>query len=97
MWYIDNVAALMAMVRGRANSPDLDRMAEILQGALFALHIWVYFEWVESDSNWSDGISQEGLDDPWQATNGFHSTQCSFVAAILRLPLRAVVRVFEFL
>ena len=97
VWYIDNVAALMAMVRGRANNADLDKRAEILQGAMFALRIWIYFEWVESDSNWSDGISREGLNDPWQAANGFLSSHCSFLAAVLRLPLKAVVQVFEFL
>ena len=97
VWYIDNVAALMAMVRGRANNADLDKMAEILQGAMFALHIWIYFEWVESDSNWSDGISREGLDDPWQTANGFLSSHCSFMAAILQLPLTVVVRIFGFI
>ena len=96
IWYVDNVAALMAMVRGRANSPDLDRMAEILQGAMFALGIWLYFEWVESDANWSDGISREGLKDEWHMRNGFRSSRCGFLAAILQLPLVAVIKVFEF-
>ena len=97
IWYIDNVAALMAMVRGRANSPDVDRMAEILQGAMFALGIWLYFEWVESNSNWSDGISRSGLKDTWQAANGFQSSRCKFMADLLQLPLLAVIKVFEFL
>ena len=97
IWYIDNVAALMAMVRGRANNPDLDRMAEILQGAMYALDMWIYFEWIESDSNWSDGISRSGLKDEWQAANGFYSSHCPFLAALLQLPLVAVIKVFEFL
>ena len=97
IWYIDNVAALMAMVRGRANSPDLDRMAEVLQGAMLALEVWLYFEWIESDSNWSDGISRTGLCDPWQSSNGFQSSHCKFLAEILLLPLVAVVKVFEYL
>ena len=87
----------MAMVRGRANSPDLDRMAEILQGAMYALGIWIYFEWIESEANWSDGISRKGLRDVWQSANGFQSSHCQFLARILCLPLRATVKVFEFL
>ena len=94
---MDNVAALMTMVRGRANSPDLDRMAEILQGAMYALGVWIYFEYIESDANWSDGISRSGLQDKWQSANGFQSSHCPFLAGLLCLPLLAIISVFEFL
>ena len=55
IWFVDNVAALMALVRGRSNQPALDQMALLIHTALFTLRAWVYFEWVESAANWSDG------------------------------------------
>lgn len=56
--YIDNIAALMALVRGRSDSRDLDSLARIIHCALFSLRTWIYFEWIESAANWADGISR---------------------------------------
>jgi hypothetical protein len=58
VWYIDNIAALMSLVRGRSDNPDLERMAQMIHLALFHLHCGLWFEWVQSKSNWSDGISR---------------------------------------
>ena len=35
--FIDNTAAFMAVVKGRSNQPDLDKMASILQ---LAAYVW---------------------------------------------------------
>ena len=37
VWFIDNIAALMSLVRGRSDSEDLDAMSRIIHCALFAL------------------------------------------------------------
>ncbi len=37
VWFIDNVAALMAVVRGRSDNPELDHMASMIQAVLFSL------------------------------------------------------------
>ena len=37
VWFIDNIAALMALVRGRSGTDDLDSLARIIHCALFAL------------------------------------------------------------
>ena len=97
VWFIDNIAALMALVRGRSDSDDLDSLARIIHCALFALRTWIYFEWVESEANWSDGISRTGFDDPWHRTHGFSARQCRFQPMILQLPIRPSIRLFEFL
>ena len=60
VWYIDNVAALMALIRGRSDAPDLERLAHLIHIALFSLRAWVYWEWVPSKSNWSDSFSRLG-------------------------------------
>ena len=67
VWFIDNVAALMALVRGRSDSSSLDNLARAIHTAIFALKAWIYFEWVPSESNWSDGISREGEADGAEA------------------------------
>ena len=60
IWFIDNSAALTAFVRGRGKHPSLDKMAELIHGVMASFQVWMYFEWIESKSNWSDAISREG-------------------------------------
>ena len=51
----------MALVRGRSDNCRLDFMASMVHMLLFHLYLW--FEWISSRSNWSDGISQDGFQD----------------------------------
>ena len=37
MWFVDHTAAMHALVKGRSNQHDLDRMAE---GLHLAQHVW---------------------------------------------------------
>jgi len=97
VWFVDNIAALMALVRGRSNSESLDQMALRIHAALFSIGAWIYFEWVSSESNWSDGISRDGLADQWQQRHGFTPGRCVGVPLLLRLPVRAAVTVFQHL
>ena len=57
VWYLDNTAALMALIRGRSDNPDLARMSQLIHLCLFVYQCWVYWEWVPSKSNWSDAIT----------------------------------------
>ena len=50
----------MALIRGRSDAPDLERLAHLIHIALFSLRAWVYWEWVPSKSNWSDSFSRLG-------------------------------------
>ena len=97
VWFIDNVAALMALVRGRSNQPSLDHMTLLIHTALFVLRAWVYFEWVESDANWSDGISREGVFDKWHRDNSFEVQVVTMPHYILQLPIKPGLKVFEYL
>ena len=97
IWFIDNIAALMALVRGRSNSESLDSMARAVHAAAYALRAWIYFDWVESAANWSDGISREGLRDAWYRRHRFAPTTCLAPAVLLRLPFPAIVTLFEYL
>jgi hypothetical protein len=95
VWFIDNVAALMALVRGGSDSPELDEMASMIHARLFGLRTWMYFEWIESKSNWSDGISRDGFTDAWYQQHEFRPGQATIPLCRWRLPLRAIVRVSE--
>ena len=44
LWFLDNVAALMAVVRGRSDTPDLDQLAMLTHAAMFGLETSIYFE-----------------------------------------------------
>ena len=95
IWFIDNTAALMSLIRGRSDSPDLDRLAELIHATLFALQCWIYFEWVESESNWSDGISRYGFDDVWIRGRNFNLRRGTVPLELWQLPIRAVIRVVD--
>ena len=62
-WFCDNIAALMSLVRGRSDNESLDFMASMVHMLLFHLNCYLWFEWVPSKSNWSDGISRDGFQD----------------------------------
>ena len=46
-------------------------MALVTHGLMYGLQCDIYFEWAESKSNWSDGISREGYRDRRRRRNGF--------------------------
>ena len=49
----------------------LDAGAATIHLLLAALGARAWFEYVESDANWSDGASRSLADDPWAKANGF--------------------------
>ena len=42
IWFIDRIAALMALPRGRSRHEDLDNLA--VHAAMFSLQVRIYFE-----------------------------------------------------
>ena len=61
LWFIDNTAALMALIRGRSDNADLEYMSRLIHVTLFALQAWFFWEWIPSKADWSDEISRDGL------------------------------------
>ena len=97
VWWIDNIASLMSLVRGRSDSPDLDRLAQMIHMLLFNLHCNMWFEWVQSKSNWTDGISREGFADPFIREFSFTCHQVAVPHSLWQLPLLPLSIVFSFL
>ena len=96
-WYIDNTAALMSAVKGRSNQPDLDKLASMIQLCCYVWNIWPYFEWIESDSNWTDGISRHGHEDTWHTSHSFVTDDSFFCCELAGLPPRVLINVFQFI
>ena len=94
VWFIDNIAALMALIRGRSDSPDLEKMASLIHLACFALRTWIYWEYIPSKSNWADATSRLGMADPWRAAHQFTLFRVSFPFFLWKLPFSAVILVF---
>lgn len=45
LWFVDDVAALMAVIRGRSTPPELDGVAGCVHTVLRAMSSVCYFEW----------------------------------------------------
>ena len=97
LWFIDNVVALFALVKGRSGVPDLDAIALVVHGALFSLHCSMYYEYVQSSSNWSDEISRKGLSGSWHRRHEFCPAQISIPVVVLQLDLQTLLHVFSWL
>ena len=83
IWFIDNTAALMALVKGSSGSHSLDQMAKIVHLACFAIRSVPYFEWIESKANWADEISRKGTQSNWAPHNAFSVKECGVVVELL--------------
>ncbi len=75
VWYVDNTAAMPSFVRGASANPDLERIVGLFWMLAYHLDVQVWFEWVDSDSNWSDGVSRDLASDPFAAELGFRLQQ----------------------
>ena len=71
LWFEDNAAVLAGLVKGSSSTADLDQGVAVIHLLLAALQVRVWFEYVESAANWSDGVSRELEKDPWAQANGF--------------------------
>ena len=90
LWVIDNTSVLFAMLKGSSPSESVDRLALLANLMLARYGVRVYFEYVESEANWSDGVSRHGGEDPLARTHGFSLTRASLcpLTPLLYQPLR---------
>ena len=58
VWLTDSTVALSATIRGSSSEPDLARAAAAIHLTLASLSSRVWFEYIESDSNWADEPSR---------------------------------------
>ena len=63
--FIDNEAAAAALIRGSSAADEVNVIAQSLHWLLLEHNIRMWIEWVDSESNVSDGLSRDGLEDAW--------------------------------
>ena len=71
IWFVDNTVALATLTKGNSREPQIAAGVEAVHFALAFMGIRVWFEYVESHANWSDGASRDLLEDKWSRENGF--------------------------
>ena len=71
VWFQDNSVVLSGLVKGSAREEYLDIGFSAIHLTLAAMHVRAWFEYIESNSNWSDGASRHLLDDPFARSAGF--------------------------
>jgi hypothetical protein len=71
LWYIDNISACMALIKGASAKADLTAIAVAIHAVFARLNCRVWIEYVESASNPADGLSRAGLEDPWTRAQGW--------------------------
>ena len=68
LWFVDNEAACASLIRGASSQEDVAVVAEVVHLLTLRLGCRIWFEWIDSKSNPSDGLSRLGLACPdWGA------------------------------
>ena len=65
IWFEDNSVVLAGLCRGMNHGEDLDAGTAVIHLLTAQMKMRMWYEYVESDSNWSDGASRKGEQDPW--------------------------------
>ena len=78
-WFLDNSNGLYSHFKGNAKTAVQDRNVAIARIFCFHAKCQLWYEYVDSKSNWADGISRLLSNDPWSKAHGFelHSFRCS--------------------
>jgi hypothetical protein len=71
VWFIDNTAALSILIKCASSLHDLNSIATVMHLLMAKVGCRIWFEWIDSDSNPSDGLSRDGLEDEWTKRQGW--------------------------
>ena len=63
------------------DSADLEKIAQFIHVALFALEALLFWEYTPSKSNWADLISRLGAKDPWHEAQSFTRFQSNLLCS----------------
>ena len=75
VWYVDNTSAMAAFVKGASANAHLERIVAVFWLCCYRLNCSVWLEWVDSESNWSDGLSRDLAEDPFVSEHGFRTLE----------------------
>lgn len=83
IWFIDNEAAAACLIRGSSKQSDVHLLAQFSTLQFHVLQCRVWVEWIDSESNPSDGLSREGLSDPWTVFQGWQTQEFEYPEELL--------------
>ena len=83
LWFIDNEAAVSALIRGASTQEDVHLIAQFSHAVTHALKCRIWYEWVDSASNPSDGLSRDGLQDAWSVNQPWDLQEFIFPPELL--------------
>ena len=78
IWFVDNQAAVASLIKGTSSEPDVHEIVHMAALLRDALRARVWFEWIDSDSNTSDGLSREGLCCQWSRAQDWSLEEVPF-------------------
>ena len=85
LWFVDNTAALGAVVRGVSSNPMLEKLVALHWSVCFRFRCRVRVEYIDSKSNWADGISRTFQADEFAARHSFSIRELGFDPSWLSL------------
>ena len=74
-WFVDNESACSTLIRGASREEDVNGIAECTHLLAMRLNTRLWFEWVDSKANPSDGLSRQGLECPLFGSLAVHALQ----------------------
>eukprot|EP00435_Cladocopium_sp_Y103_P006376 s317_g2.t1 len=83
LWFVDNEAAVASLIRAASRQSDVHAICQFAHLLAFKLQSRIWFEWIDSASNPSDGLSRLGLCDPWTQGQGWSLQEYSFPDELL--------------
>ena len=78
LWFVDNEAAVSTLIRGTTSELDVHLIAQCSLVRLARLGCRLWLEWIDSESNPSDGLSRAGLDDERTQQQGWSLMEFDF-------------------
>eukprot|EP00435_Cladocopium_sp_Y103_P071551 s117_g37.t2 len=78
VWFIDNTGAAASLIRGASAELDVLFIVQQVHLELHRLRARPWYEWIDSESNPSDGLSRLGVADPWTAQQPWAVQEYSF-------------------
>ena len=86
-WYVDNTSAMAAFVKGASAKEHFERLVAVFWLCCFRIHCSIWLEWVDSESNWSDGLSRHLADGLFVREHHFETEELFPEVAWWKLPL----------
>ena len=83
IWFIDNSGAVSSLIRCTSSQEDVHQLVQFSAVLVHSLHARIWYEWIDSESNPSDGLSRDGLKDQWTLAQPWEVAEYSFPDQLL--------------